>query len=612
MKLQTIQENAELEKRTGGSVSRTAERSFVILFGLFALAIAYDRRDGVPFLTDGDDIVRLIQIRELLNGHHWFDMTLGAVSMPESLVSHYSRLVDLPYFLIATMLSPVLGPDAALSAAVLAWPIVLLAIFAGLCIYILQRLYGRQPMIADLALIALVSAMGVLEFTPGRIDHHNVLMVLMAVMLAGFCSPKPIGGLVAGFAISVAVAIGLEVLPNVALAVAALALHAIFRPSASARRLSWTGLGIALAAVPAALASYGPEYAFRGYCDSFASPLILCFAGGGFVLAAVPWIWRATGTLEGGTVAVGTRFLMLAAPSVLVLGAVGVLFPVCLHGPYGAIDPLTRTMWLDRIGQEKSLFAQSHSLFIPLTSLAAMAVFGAILAFPRFRSKIRHGRADHLVAFTLATGCTVIFIAYTRAFNFAAMFAIFLVPAAMEMFRPVSQNSEPADANRGKWRVSAFAALIGIILSLQWAMASHHESLTVEDVLGSDGCQNADFSVLDIVPPGRIVSPLGLANEIAVGHPQHTVEALALHRAAPGIHRMLVAFLSTDDSARKAALAPFDYLAVCARKYVAGGYDEAQLYTKLVGGDAVPGLIPVAGPVRSDFRLYRIDHAALQ
>ena len=77
------------------------------------------------------------------------------------------------------------------------------------------------------------------------------------------------------------------------------------------------------------------------------------------------------------------------------------------------------------------------------------------------------------------------------------------------------------------------------------------------------------------------------------------------------MHRMFVAFTSNDPTARAEALAPFDYLAICARDVGFPGMDDFPLFAALVHRESVPGLIPVEPERDSMFKLYRIDHSAM-
>lgn len=582
-----------------------------MMVAFFAAVAAFDLSDGRPFLADNDDLVRLIQIRELLNHHKWNDMTLSAILMPETYVSHYSRLVDLPYFLIARTLTPFMGQDAALHLATLMWPGILLVIFALLSAHVLRRLYGDRLSIIDLILVTPIAATAVLEFTPGRIDHHNVQMILMLVMLAGLFSPRPAGGLLAGVAMAISMAVGLEGLPNIFLALSALAIHAVLLPEISARRLAWTGSGMAAASVPAAIASYGPHFAFQHYCDAFSAPWIMGFCGGGLVLALVPALWTMIGH-DRGHRAVCLRLSALAVPAALVSLAFALAFPDCLAGPYTLVDPLTRTLWLNRIAQERNIFAHDSSMFANLVFLASGFSIALIAAFPLFLRKIRKGCADYLITYVLAAGCFLLFVAYFRSFNFASMFVMLTVPGAARLFRGEGGEQVQDAGHRNKWRNAALISPIVIVAALGLTVARHHSKLTALDALDGDNCDGADFSILNDLPPGKIMAPLGVSTVIAENFPQYTVEAMALHRAAPGIHRMLVTFTSSHPADRMAALAPFDYLAVCARSHNATGYDQTPLYARLIRDEAVAGLIPISGPKGSDFRVYRIRHDALR
>src|SRR5690242_21802556 len=68
------------------------------------------------WLGDTDDAVRLVTVRELLGGAPWFDTTLPRIGAPEPLVSHWSRLIDLPLAALIGTLTPLLGPERAAPA----------------------------------------------------------------------------------------------------------------------------------------------------------------------------------------------------------------------------------------------------------------------------------------------------------------------------------------------------------------------------------------------------------------------------------------------------------------------------------------------------------------
>jgi len=75
--------------------------------------------------------------------------------------------------------------------------------------------------------------------------------------------------------------------------------------------------------------------------------------------------------------------------------------------------------------------------------------------------------------------------------------------------------------------------------------------------------------------------------------------------------RVLELFTSADSEIRKAAAAPFDYVAVCTFPLPVDA-DQAPLYAALARGGSWTGLIPVETPATSDFRLFRVNHAVFR
>ena len=73
---------------------------------------------------DGDDVMRLVQVRDLLQGQSWFDLTQSRLGPEGGTLMHWSRLVDLPIAAIAALFTPFLGQDAALGLAFTFWPLI--------------------------------------------------------------------------------------------------------------------------------------------------------------------------------------------------------------------------------------------------------------------------------------------------------------------------------------------------------------------------------------------------------------------------------------------------------------------------------------------------------
>src|SRR5690606_39616972 len=94
----------------GGQGSQPERRPLssrpALLTALYALAtIAVLLAVFIPSATDyvgsdNDDVMRLVQVRDLLAGQGWFDLTQYRLGLDGGTLMHWSRLVDLPIALL--------------------------------------------------------------------------------------------------------------------------------------------------------------------------------------------------------------------------------------------------------------------------------------------------------------------------------------------------------------------------------------------------------------------------------------------------------------------------------------------------------------------------------
>ena len=119
------------------------------------------------WLGDTDDAVRLVTVRELIGGAPWFDTTLPRIGAPEPLVSHWSRLIDLPLAALIGTLTPLLGPERAELATRIVWPALLFFALALIVAREAHRRAGAAGAAFALMLVA-TSAMALAQFRPGR------------------------------------------------------------------------------------------------------------------------------------------------------------------------------------------------------------------------------------------------------------------------------------------------------------------------------------------------------------------------------------------------------------------------------------------------------------
>lgn len=575
----------------------------VLIFYAVCLAIVLgDVADGKLYHADVDNEMRVLQIRHLLSGAGaWFDLTLPFVQTPEAYVSPWSRLIDLPYVVLAQLFALAMPAGAAMQLAFLVWPPVLLLAFTVLVVAIVHRLTRdlRIPPLVEagvLVAMAVTMVIGVLEFAPGRIDHHNAQIVAMLAMALGLLRSDGRGGALVGAGAAVSIVIGLECLPFVALAYGILAAGFVVGIAPARRMLVTASAVMAPTILIAAVAFLGPA-AMSTQCDAFSAPYVVLAVGFSVLLGAVA-------ALLPERVGAAGRLIALSLGAGLLLAAAAMLFPACLAGPYAMIDPLSRALWFERIWQEHSfLYFYSSGLFV-VASLALMAML-LILALPFVLDRLRGGDAGVVAFYLFAAASFVLTLLLTRYVRFPAAIVPLLIPAIVGWRLASGESRERTFAMAG-----ALAAALGFAgLSLIAPVVGR--SFDAVDYMAFDECNSGEVAIRAGTPPGRIVAPLGLAMPLAAALPEgFSVAAVPFHRAAPGMRRVFEAFTTHDAAVRRAALQPFDYVAVC-RFPLKPEAGDSPLYAALAAGAEWPGLkrLDDGG---NDFQLFRIDHAALR
>ena len=112
-----------LQSRTAAFGARNAGLvlSAAVLISLVIVSLL--KGDFGSIGPDGDDVMRLVEVRDLLNGQGWYDLTQPRLGPEGGTLMHWSRLVDLPIAVIAAIFQPFLGQEMALSLAITFWPL---------------------------------------------------------------------------------------------------------------------------------------------------------------------------------------------------------------------------------------------------------------------------------------------------------------------------------------------------------------------------------------------------------------------------------------------------------------------------------------------------------
>jgi hypothetical protein len=577
-----------------------ANRRFAALLAFVAagmLAIFLDMLDGEANLADVDDRMRMLQIQDLLADGEWFDRRFPFIAMPEVYVSPWSRLVDLPYFLLTRMLTPLAGQETALQAAAYFWPPLLFVAFAALAVSVTRAVSTRAHPL-HYAVAAFLASYTIWEFAPGRVDHHNVQLVLTMAMLAALAARRSTYAALAGLSATISVAVGLECLPYILAASGAVTLMAIAGAADAFLRMQWLGVGVAAGAIPAALLLLGPRASLAAHCDAFSAPWIASLVLGGVAMAALAFAWRHAP-------AAGRRLRLLTACGVaaIVAGLLATIFPQCLDGPYAMVGETARRFWLERVMQEHP----AHRVFAEgqIGILVVQIFYGVVLiaALPRAMQAWRERDAAVLASYLVAVSALALVFIQVRFVRFMPAFAVLFLPW---VYREIVVRNP---LNRA-YRQAALAAPVCYVVLLFILVPQRPAPVDAVDLMTWDQCDGADFSRLDEIPPGRIIAPPGLSFPLAEAAVGHTIASLSFHRAAPGIARVADAFVSRDPALRRRALAPFDYVAVCTRE-PPFDLSSAPLYAALVDGGDWPGLERLTERSGYGLQLFRIAHDQL-
>ncbi|MCD2171582.1 hypothetical protein [Rhizobium sp. C4] len=550
-----------------------------------------------------------MQIRQLLAGKGWYDLTLSGIAMPGPYVSPWSRLIDAPYVAITWVLSHLMPIEQAVKLAFNLWPPVLMLVFAWFSAGCMKKLMpaGQRPALLHVLVAALAMSYASLEFVPGRIDHHNVQLVTLAAASYGVLCWSVAGGVLMAVALALSVTIGLETLPLITVLWAGLGLAWIGKRPGADDIFRAFSASIAIAAPLATLVFAGPAVMFGVHNDIFSAPYLAAFTGFGLISALAA-------TLLPANAAMATRFAALAIPGLLLLAGIVATMPGVLAGPYAIIDPLSRSLWLEHVDQEHTVLLLIRSGQISATFNLALQVTISLCAGGLALRSLRAGQAGPAVV--LAMGVAA-FMANLDAFRFIRFPAAILPLFIPQMLGHIA--SRPPQAQ--KRLVSIFGAIVLGSACVFQAIASlmpvqrELNAVDAADFLMNDTCSAADRKAMKALPLGRyMVTPaVGLAI-LEQQVPGVDVADISYHRASPGMRLMFEALYSADPAARKEGLSPFDYVAFCtypeaakARFTPPGG----SLFEALLKDAANPALIPQPVAGSRHLKLYRIDHDRL-
>ena len=535
-----------------------------VLWLAATVAIAWPSINGGVFdAMSTDDAMRLVQVRDLLAGQSWFDLTQYRLDPPVGVVMHWSRLIDLPLALLIRAGEIVLLPTAlAERVATVVWPAMLLLVFLAGVARLARELAGDAA--ARLALIfAALSIPMLVHFRPGAIDHHNAQLVLLvwSLALACRCPLRSRDAALAGALSAFSLAIGLEMAPAIAALAAAMALRWIVEGAAA--KATTVAFALALAAMTAVLfaATVPPARYGAATCDALSIAHVVAAGIGGLGLAAL------AGALT--LAPLRARLVGGALLAVVLAATLGLAFPACLGDPFADLDQRISTLWLANVNEMASLASMMRN--VPQVVLPCYGLPAAALAVVAVRCGRETGEARWRWVIALAV-LAVLFamaVAMVRAAAAADAVAAALLPAALVRMWPAADGRGVAF---GLGRAALVLALLLNPLALTAigaAGAAAIETVTADQtppVASAEPgtCRRAsDYAPLARLPRGRVLAFIDAGPFVLLETP-HAVLAAPYHRNVKGNSAMFDVFLGPTSAAqqRLAALG-VDYVVFC-------------------------------------------------
>lgn len=536
---------------------------FVIGLGL---AIGFRALYLTGQLADSDDYLRLQQVRDLLAGQSWFDLTQHRIAPPGGLASHWSRLVDVPLLLFIVPLTPLVGARAAELAALAGAPLLTLFVLLLAVTLIVRRLIGSSPQTLFIAwLFAIMPLHVMMQIHPGRIDHHGWQIALAAIVFAALLDDRPQrSGIVAGIVTALFLTISIEGAP---FAVAALAVVALLwvagrepgiRLARFAQALGLTTLVATAAFAPAARWT-------ESFCDAV-MPAHLATLG---IFAVTATFAIRFGDRRGPVV----RALALAIAALPAIAAFDVIAPQCLANPYGAMTPLVRRVWFDSILEGLPVWMQGESGAVAAIAFPAIGLLGAALAWRRHRTR-GWLVAMLLGALTLATGVLVY-----RASGIAQVVAL---PGAVVLVEAVMAWAAARRTMLARVVLQASVVMALSPLGPLVAAAAIVPENAPAPAPGSGTACDLDCAVrrLDRLPPALLMNPIDLGPPI-IGWTRHSVYVASYHRLQRPLDDTIRLFTGSDEQARAfvgahrlryIVIAPDGEEIGVYRKYAPGGF----------------------------------------
>ncbi|OCP07491.1 MULTISPECIES: hypothetical protein [unclassified Ensifer] len=548
----------------------------VLLYGLPTILLLVVRFRGATDYVgrDNDDVMRLVEVRDLLAGQSWFDLTQIRLGLEGGTLMHWSRLIDLPIAALISLFRPFAGAAQAEVLALAVWPIFLAVPLLAAMGLAGRRAGGTAAMHFCLVLTAVFISTSN-RFLGGAIDHHNVQLVLAAVLTAMLVDRQfhASSYAIAGAAAALAIAVGAETTPFVAVVCAIVACQWVIVGQAAARATVAFGLSLASSLSVIFFATVPPRLYLAVTCDNLSIAFYALALAGGLLLSL------AAALTSGRSRAV--RFAALGGCGLGVVAVALAVAPQCLGNPLASLDPLLVELWLDHVIEARSFLALLGQEPANLGAYYFTGAFASAICIWRIWRRDRVGLS--LVLFALVFSSLAIALVQVRGMAFSNLLAIVPISLLLSDLRVLSGGGT-ARAGASLLYVGALVISVPAVWAVAGALAETgigELAATETELTNGEAClAKGALADLQGLAPSLVVGPSD-AGATLLRRTRHRVLSAPYHRNAGGmLEELKIGLAQPEDAAAMLRRLGHPILAFCA----------ADVQTQLIVARAPQGL----------------------